>query len=295
MKKYMLTVSVVALAFSPAVFAQNEQPIVLNASSAWVADYAVHRCRIGNIFGEGDNRTVVFLEQYHPSNQLRWLVAGPYLKSMRMGREVSVRFGPAFDANEVRYDKRTFGDFGPALHGDWPPFDPEADDNKEISDAGTPSNRLDINDGAAIRWISIQRDGKPELRLKTGDLEPIYGAMNACMDDLVASWGLDPKQDRRWATAPIFTNRESVFRSLFRSYPNSALIRGKQADLHLRLMVDEDGKATECVVTDVTVAERFDDSACKPMLSDAEFEPARDRDGTAIPSYFTLFLYYRLS
>jgi hypothetical protein len=291
---------VAAMAFCLAAAANAQDPagedaISLERSSDWVLDYADHRCRLAATFGEGESQTVLLLEQYSPSNSLRWLVAGPYLGRLRNGRKLEVQFGPGFDPFTVEFDGRSFGRYGAAAHGQWPPSD--YDDSEEAEDevpANRARTRLDVGEGTGLRWIGLQRRGKARLKLETGELESIYGAMNSCMDDLVASWGLDPAQDRRRAKGPVFTNRDSVFRDLVRSYPNSALARGLQADLHLRLMVDQNGVATECVITNVTVAERFDDGACGPLMRRGKFEPARDDEGNAIPSYYTLFVYYRL-
>lgn len=298
MKLFKL-VAAMALLPSAAVNAQDadeENVISLKLSSDWVLDYAEHRCRVGATFGEGEDRAVLLFEQYSPSDRLRWLIASPYLKRLRTGRDIEVQFGPTFDPLTVEFDGRTFGEHGPAAIGEWPPAsDGEVQESKDGLAPNRGGTRLDVGAGSDLRWIGMRRSGKPALKLETGELESIYGAINSCMDDLVASWGLDPEQDRRRAKAPVFTNSDSVFRQLAGSYPDSALTRGLQADLHLRLMVNENGVATDCVITNVTVAERFDDSACDPLMRRGKFEPALDDQGKAIPSYFTLFIQYRLN
>lgn len=152
-----------------------------------------------------------------------------------------------------------------------------------------------MHEAYPVGWISIRPNKRFESRLETGDLTPVYVAMNLCMDDLVASWGLDPAQVRLRASAPELLNANSVYRSIKRTYPAAARNMGRQAEMHMRVMVDANGSATDCAVSDVTQADMFDDRACKPMLEDAEFEPARDRDGNAIPSYFAMFLHYRMN
>ena len=295
--KFGIAVAAVVSLLATGVSAQenDEQDVVsLKRSSDWVLDYADDRCRLVAIFGEGEDRTPLIFEQYHPSSSLRWMIAGPYLKGMRKGREATVQFGPTLEPFTVEYDDRTFGEYGELVGGSWHTTDTAESADEQVVPISNLSNRLDASKGREVRWIGIQRSRKPMLKLETGELESLAQAMNSCIDNLVASWGLDPEQDRRRARGPKFVNQVRIFRALASSYPSSARSRGMEADRQIRVLVDAAGKVTQCAMADVTSAERFDDRACELFRREAKFEPASDTEGKPIPSYYIMTLSYRL-
>ena len=147
-------------------------------------------------------------------------------------------------------------------------------------------------DGQASLEIDAPRVGT--ITLETGQLAPLYRSMNACMDDLVKSWGVDLERQAERAIAPRLTNAPVIERILIDKYPQRALRNGEQADLHLRIMVDAQGAVTDCVVTYMTVAESFGDAACMDVKRRAVFEPASDEAGRPMASFYTTRLRYTM-
>lgn len=279
-------VPIIALATIPAA-AQAEE-FVLHPNSDWHLDYAEEKCRIARTFGEGENATLLYLEQRSPSAGLTWLAAGEPIDELNVDRAVEVRFGPTLPAVTVRNDGATFGDYGAAVFGyaykDYPEERPEdSQDEAMARETGLPA--LDLEDGAKIEWLSLSH-GNDRIVLRMGPSRAVFAAMNECMENLVSHWGLDVAQQKRRVREPEFSNVEDVAQRIQRLYPSAALRAGAQAVLDVRVMVDASGKPTQCVRRDITVAEKFDDSACDLIMEFAEFEPAEDNNGNAIPSYY---------
>ncbi len=128
----------------------------------------------------------------------------------------------------------------------------------------------------------------------TGSLGQLFEILNTCMDDLVSTWGLDleaqSRRPNRSQTEEPFPNRLA--------HPEILSEQGGQwgiqADLSIRVMVDSEGRATECKITNITLAEDFDDRPCTEFMRVAEFEPARDSHGNPMASYYVSSILYRM-
>ena len=157
---------------------------------------------------------------------------------------------------------------------------------------GLPSLDPERVDGLTSLEIDAPRVGT--IALETGALAPLFRSMNACMNDLVTSWGVDLDRHAKRAVGPRLTNLPLIERILIDQYPDRALRNGEQADLHLRVMVDANGAVTKCVVTNMTVAQSFGDAACMDIRQRAIFEPAIDEDGQPMASFHTTRLRYTM-
>ena len=285
---------VVPLSASPLAAADT---LSLAPSSKWVLEYEKERCRIGRFFGEGDERTVLFFEQYAPDSELRWIVAGKPLKTLQKNSQASWRYGSTGEWTPLSVRGMSLDGHGNALASDGEVEthrtdrpQPAIDDNGR--ERGLPRLDSDRVDGLASLEIDAPRVGT--IALETGQLAPLYRSMNACMDDLVASWGVDMERQAERAVAPRLTNAPVIERILIDKYPQRALRNGEQADLHLRIMVDDKGAVTDCVVTNMTVAESFGDAACTDVKKRAIFEPAMDEAGHPMASFYTTRLRYTM-
>lgn len=299
----MLPAGALALAanIGPA-HAEEVSRVELEPSSQWLLDYSETRCRIARAFGEGDDRAALYLEQYEPSDEISWLVAGSLVEGLRSRRKFTVQFGPGLAPYEIESDViLSLGDLGASVRGQ-DVAEPEEDEPHESIDdsskwsvenpVGLPA--LSPERGRSIDWIEFSRRDR-RYRLNTGNLGSVFEAMNTCMDDLVVHWGGDPEVLRTRATPPRPTNLRRVVTHVQRHYPERAVRRGENADLNIRVMVDEKGKVVSCHITDMTLAENFDDFACDVFNDIAKFEPARDTSGKAIASYYVTRVIYRMS
>lgn len=288
--------------FSHAASAQGEVAPVVEPTSDWVLDYGADRCRIVRSFGEGEAASVVYFEQIEPASQLNWVVAGSPLRSVRANSEVMVQFGPGNPSFEVEHKGATLGQFGEAIS--FTGFEPPSDEITMMSDrkavqrnaleSARKSRELAPAEGAKVEWLEIRSKRGGTVRWALGSMEPVYQAMNACMADLMTHWGLDPERELRRATGPVPTNLPVVAQNIQRNYPSSALASGKQAMIAARVLVDAEGKASDCAIIDLTEAEKFGGGVCRQLTSTARFDPAVDANGAPMPSYYVARIRYVL-
>jgi hypothetical protein len=109
--------------------------------------------------------------------------------------------------------------------------------------------------------------------------------MRVCLDDLLASWGLDPAVqaaltrqattdfDERWV-GPIVRAQADLARSADASAVSA------------RLLVDETGKATDCRLLEGVATQDRTGKFCEAVIKWAEFAPALDANGQPVKSYF---------
>lgn len=283
------------------------QEVVLEPSSQWHLDYGEDKCRLARTFGEGERKTIFFLEQFSPGSGFSWVVAGPPVEAMRRNRDVDVQFGPGFASFPVEQDDGlTLDGFGEAIggRGHKPPEGERVTAGPRmgaatghVGDSGEDSGPtgLDPAEGRKIAYLALSQGEDKRSLLRLGDMEPAFKAVNACIDDLVESWGLDPAVLRTQVTGPAWTNADRLVSKIQDNYPSEALRGGNQANFGLRVMVGADGEVVGCHFTEMTSAENFSDRVCPIIMREAEFAPARDADGTAIPSYYTSRVLYRIN
>ncbi|MBX7501183.1 energy transducer TonB [Qipengyuania sp. YG27] len=270
-------------------------------SSDWHLDYAEARCRIVRTFGEGDDETVLYMEQLQPSSTLGWVAAGGLVKALGSRSKFQVQFGPGLAPFEIDTEARyTLGKFGASLHGSNIGNMGPVREAMGVSEDDPPArpmtlgmHALSVEEGKTIEWIEFTRKGR-HYRLRTGEMGSVFAAMNACMTNLVEHWGADPESLKARASGPRLLNIQQVAVEVQKTYPSKAERRGESADLKIRVMVDEKGRVSSCHITEITSAENFSDVACDKFTQLAQFEPARNLDGEAVASYYVTTVRYRM-
>lgn len=282
------------------VQAKEEQPVMLAPAGPWQLDMAEHKCRIARLFGEGEQETVFYLEQWDPSRSAFWNVAGPPLEKYKDWRDTRFVFGPGGDEDEFKFVPSTLGDYGSAIGGGStiaPHEHPHA--NAEDPDYEKEPRGLQILDSEGakgIRFLTLSQKSRADVVLELGDMEAPLAAMNSCMRNLVEHWGFDPAKQERVQTPVKISNINDVARIIQKEYPKDALRRGGQADFHYRLTVAADGRVEDCFLLNQTLAEDFDirRHPCTAFRERAEIEPARTASGEAVRTYYTGRIVYRM-
>ena len=306
-----IKVAIAAIAFGTGFAAMHtppaaaSEPVLLAPATQWNLDYAENKCRLMRFFGgtEAKDRVVLMAEQYSPSAAVELMIAGTTLRGLNERRGMTLQFGPAFPALDSDIQVGEFGESSPALlFGEVVPgFIPEngavhsePTSSRDIPAPAmslTPKSSLSTAEGAKIEWIELVQ-GKRAYRLQTGAMDKVFAAMNACNDNLLASWGVDTGTYAGVAVQPIVLNFPEVARQVAKNYPQSALRAGQMAKRRVRLLIDETGTATDCLIIDTTEADRFDDKVCDIFTQTAEIEPARDSGNRPVPSYLVQTIRY---
>lgn len=289
---------------TPVLAQENSEVANLQPSGNWVLDYADTRCRIVRTFERetGGDTTLLFFEQYEPSNAYSWLLAGEAVPNRST---VSVRFGPVNESFEQSGRIIEFGDYDRVIRG----HGFRSSENIIITGSekrgrtarkSTPVTPAVEKQPATppigdVEWLDIEAGTSRAVRIPLAEMEQVSAAMDDCMDNLVAHWGIHLEDHDRVAERAKMTNVADIARRVFRDYPSAALRQGRQAEIMLRLIIEEDGSASQCVRTDLTEAEMFDVGLCRLVMKRGEFEPARDSEGKPVRHYLIQRIRYVIS
>ncbi len=217
-------------------------------------------------------------------------IAGPALKRFRNRRQTALRF---YDGQEELKTEPFTGEvdtIGNAviysqvhIEGGTGSFESEA----------TGLSRLDIELADKVEFVSVRQRGR-EVRFETGPLGEAFKVLNTCTQDMVREWGLDVDRHLAAQSMPDWLNEQDVASRIASKYPRSALYRGEQAILRMRVIVGEDGRVERCQIDAATTTQRLDSPACAEM-EDAKFQPALDALGQPFRSYYATSIIYRIN
>ncbi len=261
--------------------------IVLSLNGPWQMDHAEDACRSARMFGSGDDKTVFYIERYEPGEPFFLLVAGKPFEG-RKRSDVVFQFGPGGAKRENTGERGTLGDYDPAF------FEPQMtllpwpaelmDEDGDSKAPPTPFGRVFSDEQEqTIEWLDVCR-GSDIVRLQLTPMGAPMKAMRDCTDTLLNDWGLDVDAHRTMRARPVPIDAGDWMTSS--DYPTRSLRKGQQSLLQTRLMVDAQGGVTSCHIQRETMGDGFGDAACKALLHRARFEPALDRDGQPMASYY---------
>lgn len=275
--------------------AVRAETITLSPAGAWNMDYAEDSCRLARVFGEGEDRVAFYLERYGPGDRLHMLVAGkPLGKSSRS--ETRVQFGIEDTPYEYEPTLGDFGTFSPALifSGAYPSAQKAKialtekkgkDEYEEFVDPRIFAHDVTEDQLAAIEWVAFERRGGRRLVLELPQFAQAMKALETCTEELVSHWNIDVEAHRSLTRLPIPENSPGSWLRA-EDYPVGLLSKGAQGIVHFRLDVDATGKVTGCHIQRSTRPEGFDKVVCEKISQRAKFEPALDRGGKAIASFY---------
>lgn len=270
-------------------FAANTAPLRLAAATKWRADYDKDSCLLIRHYGEGKNRVIMSMEQFAPGDFFRLTLAGQPVRGSDENFPIRIQFGPAKTWQAVSYYKGSGKDGIPVIFVHTPLRMEERKDTATLSiwDRWQANAPLTFERANRITEFSIDpgRGPKNITVLELGPMGAPMAALDKCMDDLVATWGLNPEEQRKLLRrATPKTNPEHWIDG--DDYPKTALYQGARAIVNFRIAVDENGKATSCHIQQAVGGPDFEKAVCSNLMRRATFDPALNNDGQTIPSFF---------
>lgn len=132
------------------------------------------------------------------------------------------------------------------------------------------------------------------LLLGSFNLGPI-DALNRVLDDcnasLLAAWGFSRADQQRLAAMPTW-DPSLYFKP--RDFPTNALLNMRGGLTSLRFRVDEQGRASDCVVRRSSGTASLDAKSCEIITQRARFTPARDKEGRPMAAVMTYRVAWRI-
>lgn len=290
MRRTLLTLATLSLGVA-AVPAQAKV-IEIAPSSPWNVDFGENKCRLARFFGEGEDRHLLFFEQYWPAENFGMTVAGSSFKRYRGGYRTDLKFFAAQEPIETEPFTGTVGEFGDGVIFSTlglKKYEKPASEG-EVVPVRVP--QLDKDSARQVEFVSLRQRGD-EVRLLSGPLDEAFAVLDNCSLDLIGTWGLDVAQHRTATRLPRWTNKDVVVRRIVAVYPREALRAGEMGIMRMRVIVSAEGAVEDCTIIKATDTERLESPACKAMLG-ATFEPALDAAGKPMRSYHAESIVYVL-
>lgn len=262
--------------------ATEPKTIDLAKKGPWVADYDVNRCRMIGHFGEGGDEITAIFTRRDMRDWFDLTLQGKRLAPLTKGgnAKIRLRFGTGGELEEAVGLTGNL-DGVPMIMLPFRRLDglrPTAESPIDTLPAITSAQEKQISDlTVAAKWHPF--------RLQLGSMGPVMAEMRRCIDKLVAYWGYDAAAlaSARRAVTPKGSIGSWITAN---DYPDKSAWSGKQGYWAARLDIDESGTVTACHVLDETRPAEFAALACKLLVKRAKFEPALDRSGNAIKSFY---------
>lgn len=276
--------------------AAARDPLVLEASSAWELDYAADSCALRRNFGEGDQRTQLEMRRFQPGIGLQATVVTKATKMAR--RNFRYRLDPAGEWKDV--DMPIYAHFADKFEGVIFSFGlveaPLEGDSKPEEWAEffqtVDFRSLEAEAAGTVQSITLSRAFKDDLVLKTGSLKAPLIALSDCVNELTTHWGIDVEAHKTRTRSAVPVTIARVSRML--DYPPRMLRENLPGLVNIRLDVDETGVVTDCHIQMPLSDPEFEKESCTKVKRGLKFDPALDKDGNPMKSYYVTSVRFQI-
>jgi hypothetical protein len=295
-----------------------------------VVDYADNNCRLIRVFGTGKDSVKLVFEQVAPRAPMTVMLVGNVrpesgnnLLAFAPLNDVEISRGQSLEAVDSsasvvfwprRLGRGRWGLIPETLAAGMRKADP-------VGAAASVSTPSDLS-APHVKWKdhdwSIQREDQWQaedaafstradqvtalvlnpgrsgsVSLQTGALAKPFQALEQCASDSLKDWGIDPAVEATIVTgAHPVTDPQSAFSS--GDYPQAALQSLKEDNFDVWLNIDAQGGIASCrVISDFATAE-INNAICGMIRRKERFVPARTKDGTAVPDFYTQAFVFRM-
>lgn len=278
LRQASLLFATLALTLVNPVAAKDKPVEVLTRTAKWDMHYDDDSCSIWGQFGEGKAQIAIRMTRYQPDSATELALYGQRL----LNKAPYVKVATDFNSDGT---STTF----PALSGKAEKLPllllgtRDLADRQRSFDDSVASLAPDQQDGIASLTITIGGD-KP-IHLPLSPAAGVWGAMRTCTTNLVRTWGFDPDEQASLSRrASPLVSPQKWLRS--DDYPNKALETGQIGVVRFRLDIAPDGTVSGCHVQMQSKPHDFSAVTCRAIELRARFDPALDKQGKAVRSYF---------
>ena len=270
----------------PNALAQEDDAIRLQPMAQWVLDFGENKCRLARWFGTEEERHLLMFEQGAPRSSFGMTLAGPEMRRFHGAPNIFLGMEGTEPMEErERFESGDVDNIGKAIIIASHSLGPSR------SEDGLMQAGIDLDQAGTVDRIVIERRGRV-VSFETGNMRKPFEALNVCTSDLLRDWGLDEEQHKSYIPAR-WTNQDAIIRRIQAAYPRDARLSGEQGIFRMRVIVEADGTVGECLIENATATDRLESPACTEMRR-AAFEPARDRTGQPMRSFYATTLTYAI-
>jgi hypothetical protein len=308
MKRAAFVAGIAALLAPVGASAADGDVRSLPASSVWALDFADERCSLIREFSDGEDTVRLQIDSYGLGPGYQVMISGGPVVGSASAPLVEFRVGYSPDTGERGWMRTIAGKFGSDDAVSFGPgFLPDAPYPQASGSAAADEFGREFQRDLAYMTVEFRRG--EAFRLETGSMAEPLKVMRECVDDLVASWGLDPAQQRTLSRPPMLLDVPQGYvriavdveddRPGYTERRYQAILEGQAQrrtapvpaggfPVPLRVMIDATGQATACVVQVASASEAYRRSACKTYAG--PYQPALDADGQPVASFIQVGL-----
>jgi len=262
-----------ALLTARPMLASADDAVTLEPSSPWNLNGTENSCALRRTFGDAVHKTELQIKRIGPGDGFDLIIVGNDLPNgnlvfqagqQPLGAISQVRGKMLLDgvgqASAVSASAKlgAFAKLGETVA----PVTPEME-------ASATTIEMRAGDGALI--------------LDTGSLGKPFAALRRCTDAMVTKWGLDPAQQAALKSSAQPTNDPRLWLKAT-DLAGAEFERSRLSGTALRLLIDEDGRASGCAV--ISGDAKLEKAICQAISRRARFKPAVASDGKAVASYW---------
>ncbi len=281
-------------ALSPTVAgpAHAEGAPALAPSTDWTLDYDTDSCALRRTFGSGEDQAFLELRRFGPGPPLQAVVGSKRLNPVqnagfryrfnetgewrRVGVPITAMFADGFKG-------LIFSPYlleVPGYHDDDSSVVPE----RELYFRSAKFADDEMAAAANAHVLTLSRGFNHELTLQLGSMAAPIAALNECVAELMTHWSIDVEAHRTLTRPALPTNLLQIPRMM--DYPPKMLRQSMPGLVNVRLDIDPAGLITGCHIQMPLSDPLFEKSSCADIQHALEFDPALDKDGKPIASYW---------
>ena len=283
-----IAICVAVFAASFAAPAQADEGITLEPSSDWRFREYEDRCRISRNFGEGENRTTLWIEQGGAEPNYNLTLIGRPLRHP-YGGGVRIQFGDlpenirSYISAESSRGRPVLMMYGATL------TQPEMGRDET---SPTPDLSFDSELAEQIETLRLRTSIVEPIQLELGAMGEPLTFLNECGTKISALLSQAGRALTGEAAPPQPIDEDDWLNR--GDYPLHLVAAQMQGRIVFRLTVNRQGRPSSCFILESNKPQLFDDSVCLGLMKRAEFEPARDANGEPVASYYVSSVSFRV-
>ncbi len=283
-----LLAAAVAMTASTTQAAKPLDPIPLAHVGPWEVNYDDDSCHLIGTFGSGDERIIARFTRFRPGDGFSLALIGKPMTTSASSSRTKLDFGPVVDPQEYESLNGMMGAAPAAVFSSMTLIErPKLAKGTTLAEAikAFQFATITAEQEAAVRTLTVLPKNGKSYRLALGPMAAPMATLRGCTNDLVRHWGLDPAEQASLTRAPAPIDNPGNWMSS-RDYPTNMLRRGGNGLVRFRLDISETGSISGCHIQSTTNPDAFADLSCQLISRRGRFNPALDRNGKTIKSYF---------
>lgn len=233
----------------------------------WEVNAGKTKCRLIRHFALAGQKYRLELAQGWSFGGYDWTLHGGALPTYSSAASITIALDPPASTHRFKTNPYMF----------------YAEDERGIGWNDTDSLLFNaVRDGQHMRITGAK---KLDVALDLPGASKALEALEACENDLLASWGIDAKQFRSLTHRAEPTNYPARWATTD-DYPKADFAGKNEGATTFLLPIGADGKVSDCRIVDSSGFPGLDKRTCELMRARAAFRPAKDGNGRAVPSFY---------